>query len=588
MKQSFNSLKLLCVLCVLCVGGFSLDRDAFTFVNYDLHPLVTPATHGFSVNGRITLRNDSAFPQKNISLQISSTLDWKSISVNGKQVVYITQPYQSDIDHTGVVSEAVITVPAPIAPKQTVEVEVSYSGEIPPDSTRLTRIGTPEQVALKNDWDQISPGFTAVRGVGYVCWYPVSMEPANLSEGNRYFDVLGDWKQRNAGATMKLSLEVVGTGNSVGNGELTGTRAHSALSPDQPSTRENTFSFEPIGFYPPTFAVSDFTTLERPSIAISYIPGHRAAAEEFSLAAEKIEPVVTGWFGPERQKVRVIELADSNAMPFDSGSMVFTPLRTSDIKRVQVEVAHQLAHSCLPSGISRLWISEGLAQFAQALVRENQDGRKGALAWMNAFIPALVSAEEQSHPPQQNASAQASETPAGQSLVNATDPAYYSIKAMFVWWMLRDMVGDDALQRAVNAYYTTSDNQAAVMQRLVEAQSKKDLEWFFDDWVYRDRGLPDFKIDTAFARPLLSTSTKAPSVSVTVTVANLGNAGAEVPVIVHTDSGEMSDRVMVKAKSSAVVRIQVPSQPTSVTVNDGSVPEEVITNNTYKFTAAQK
>jgi len=126
------------------------------------------------------------------------------------------------------------------------------------------------------------------------------------------------------------------------------------------------------------------------------------------------------------------------------------------------------------------------------------------------------------------------------------------------------------------------------MQRLVEAQSKKDLEWFFDDWVYRDRGLPDFKIDTAFARPLLSTSTKAPSVSVTVTVANLGNAGAEVPVIVHTDSGEMSDRVMVKAKSSAVVRIQVPSQPTSVTVNDGSVPEEVITNNTYKFTAAQK
>ena len=33
------------------------------------------------------------------------------------------------------------------------------------------------------------------------------------------------------------------------------------------------------------------------------------------------------------------------------------------------------------------------------------------------------------------------------------------------------------------------------MQRLIEAElpEKRDLETFFDDWVYRDRGLPQLK-----------------------------------------------------------------------------------------------
>ncbi len=79
-----KSLKFLCVLCVLCVGCFGLDRNAFTFVNYDLHARVTPATQGFAADGRVILRNDSAAPQKNVSLQISSLLEWKSIRAAGK------------------------------------------------------------------------------------------------------------------------------------------------------------------------------------------------------------------------------------------------------------------------------------------------------------------------------------------------------------------------------------------------------------------------------------------------------------------------------------------------------------------------
>ena len=75
-------MKLLCVLCVLCGYAFAapvLDRNAFTFTNYDLDVRIEPDQQRLAVRGKITLRNDSGVPQKNLSLQISSTLNWVSI-----------------------------------------------------------------------------------------------------------------------------------------------------------------------------------------------------------------------------------------------------------------------------------------------------------------------------------------------------------------------------------------------------------------------------------------------------------------------------------------------------------------------------
>src|SRR5205823_755904 len=113
-------------------------------------------------------------PQKNIPLQISSSLDWRSIQLNGKPVQFVSQPYTSDIDHTGALSEAIVTLPDPVAPKATVELAVGYEGVIALDTARLTRIGVPEQAARHSDWDQISKPSTAVRGIGYVAWYPIA------------------------------------------------------------------------------------------------------------------------------------------------------------------------------------------------------------------------------------------------------------------------------------------------------------------------------------------------------------------------------------------------------------------------------
>ena len=116
------------------------------------------------------------------------------------------------------------------------------------------------------------------------------------------------------------------------------------------------------------------------------------------------------------------------------------------------------------------------------------------------------------------------------------------------------------------------------MQRLIQAQTQRDLEWFFDDWVYRDRGLPDFKVASAFAR-----QTSPEVYLLTITVDNLGAAGAEVPLTVKFAGGVVTKRLVVRGKSNAVIRVEVPKPPEEIVVNDGSVPESDMTNNVFKI-----
>jgi hypothetical protein len=121
------------------------------------------------------------------------------------------------------------------------------------------------------------------------------------------------------------------------------------------------------------------------------------------------------------------------------------------------------------------------------------------------------------------------------------------------------------------------------MPRLIAAQTQRDLEWFFDDWVYRDRGLPDFKVESAFSR-----KTMTGSFMLTITLDNLGTAGAEVPVIVKFAGGEIMRRLEVHAKNKTVIRVETPATPQEIVVNDGSVPESDMTNNTFKIEATDK
>lgn len=564
--------RILCVLCVLCGSAFSLglDRHAFTFTDYHLDVALDPPKAGISVSGFVTLRNDTAEPQKLAVLQISSTLDWKSITVGGKPVQYVSQPYVSDIDHTGALSEAIVTLPAPIAPQESVKVDIAYGGTIAQDATRLTRIGVPDKIATQSDWDRIADPYTFIRGIGYVTWYPIATEAQSLSDGNAVFREIGEWKRRETDSRMRVHLEVK---NASGDVVPNVSSIWECFHPQGASAPTGCVWTGRDGWSSPAFTLGTYDGLSKASLQIDYLPGHQPLAEDYSRVITTLIPFVSQWFGQPSQPVHIVELPWPDANPWESGVLFLTPLKQSLSEPLQLQLVHQLTHAALNS--PRPWIFEGAAQFAQALEREQQAGRRAAIEFMEAQTKPLLAAQQPDLPnaPGRN---EATTPRRREPLITTSDEVFYRLKAMRVWWMLRDMVGDAPLQRALHNYKAQDDRESAYIQRLIEAETLRKLEWFFDDWVYRDRGLPALRIDAVYPRPLV-----AGGYTLTITVENRGDAGAEVPVMVETAHGQVMRRLEVRGRDKAVVRIEVPEAPKRVVVNDGSVPELDRANNSF-------
>lgn len=569
-------MKFLCVLCVFCGSSFlaaALEREAYTIAKYDLAITLEPDQQRLGARGKITLRNDSGQPQKIVALQISSSLSWRSIRVDGKAVQFVSQPYVSDIDHTGALSEAIVTLPVEIKPKDSVELEIGYEGVIPLDATRLTRIGVPEGIAKHSSWDQISSSFTAVRGAGYVAWYPITTESADFSEGNSLFEVVDRWKAREVGSEFKAKVTMSRESDEGFPSMICspgGLRFIEAAGRAQLVSAE--CSGTRLGTITPTFATANYQDRSKPPFYLFSLPGHEAGASTYSNALEPAMKFVSAWFGKPTAPIAIADLADPNSAPFESGTLLMASMAAEDSKLAGTNLVHELVHSALPS--SRPWVYEGLAHFAEALYREEQGGREAALDLLGLHRAAFLDSEKE---------AAAAQKSAGQPLATTFDETYYRSKAAYVWWMLRDMIGDDALKQAIGKYRAEDDKDPKYVERLIESAAKRDLAWFFDDWVYQDRGLPDFRVQSVHPW-----TTEKGVQFITVTLENLGSAGAEVPFTILLEGGEITKRIEVRAKSTATTRIELLGAASEIRVNDGSVPESDLTNNVFPITVQQK
>lgn len=571
---------LLCALAAL--PAMALDRNAFTFTQYDLRVTLDPHQHGLAAEGTVELRNTSPLPQREVVLQISSSLRWLSVLSDGAEVEWLEQSYTSDIDHTGLLNEVIVKLEKPLAPGASLRLSVRYSGTVAKDATRLQRIGTPAEVARRSDWDEISDSFTALRGAGFVVWYPVSMEAANLSQGNELFERLRGWREREASSMLRVHISKVPPPE--------GDEAKSTFVANGSIGKTGVLLDEEFpGVEPVVVLLGDPSeTTDRPRVDAYYTAAHTNFARDYMAAAELVIPLLEAWFGTPQRKVVLVELTDPSALPYDTGAFYFVPMRSVPPAAAEVALTRPAVHAMLDS--PRPWIRDGLANFAQALVRERQTGRRAALAYLGQFGSALAVAEAQSHRTVASDGAAApgvesAELPSIglQPLITTSDELFFRTKSAYVWWMLRDRVGDRVLQSALAQYRATDDRNPAYMQRLIEKQlpAKHDLETFFDEWVYRDRGLPRLRVDSAYVRKTLRDQTVT-----AVTIQNLGEAGCEVPVTVRSVNGENSVRVLVPAKSKATVRVPLESTPSEAEVNDGSVPEEEHRDNVILVTAS--
>jgi hypothetical protein len=572
-----------CVGYGLASAAWALEREAFTIAKYDLQITLEPAQQRLGARGKITLRNDSAQPQRIVALQISSSLNWRSIRVDGKPVQFVSQPYISDIDHTGALSEAIVTLPVEIRPRDSVELEIGYEGVIPLDTTRLTRIGVPEEVAKHSSWDQISPSFTAVRGAGYVAWYPITTESADFSEGNSLFEVGDRWKAREAGSEFRVSFRFPQTSSEAA--PILLCDGHGGVSAEFGRSQAVTSdcAWSPLGTVTPTFAMAEYAIGSKAPLKVFNLPGHESGAATYSNALDPAMKFVSRWVGAPSAPVAIADLADPNSAPFESGTLLLVSLAAEDSKLAGINLVHELVHSALPS--SRPWVYEGLAHFAEAMYRQEQGGRQAALDLLGLHRAAFLDSEKEVSAALQRSVAQKSgeqkvvaQKSVGEPLSATFDETYYRSKAAYVWWMLRDMVGDDALKQAIRKYRGEDDKDPKYVEQLIEATAKRDLGWFFDDWVYQDRGLPDFHVQSVHPW-----QTEKGVLFITITLENLGNAGAEVPFTIFFEGGEITKRIEVGAKAAATTRVELPRTASEIVVNDGSVPESDLTNSVFKI-----
>ena len=295
------------------------------------------------------------------------------------------------------------------------------------------------------------------------------------------------------------------------------------------------------------------------------------------------------WLGP--QPLSSLAILDHSGQPFEDGPFLVAPLSALAAPDAAPALTHSLTHAWVQTG--RPWMDEGLAQFFVLLGVERSQGRETATAQLEALLEPLTLAEP--------ALAAGKTAPVGQPLPSASSEFYYRRKAAAVWWMLRDIAGEDALKQSLQAWRVqpaatasaqawtqSAESDAVRFETVLEKTSGKDLRWFFDDWVLHDRGLPDLTLVDVTPRELPAATGKSSGWLVAVTVRNDGAAVADVPLVIRAGSYSTTQRMRVPGFGSTTTRVVVEAPPTEVAVNDGSTPEQRTSTHTREIVLHSK
>jgi len=312
-----------------------------------------------------------------------------------------------------------------------------------------------------------------------------------------------------------------------------------------------------LGFAVPSLFVASRTLSESNGVRLYAREENMTNAQGIMTAVSIVKPLVEQWLGAKQKKpLTVVDLPEPEDAAYEQGGVLFTSIASDPPEKLADSMSHALAHAYFQS--PRGWLNEGVPSFIGTLWIEHIHDRNLALETLEASRGALAFAEPGTPG-----------TGPGQDLLHASDAVFYRTKAAYVFWMLRDIAGDKPLASALQAYNAAEDTSPEYFEHLVERASGKDLKWFFDSWVYRDRGLPDLSIAGVYTSP----GAHEGEYLVAIDLSNDGFAEAEVPITVRSRENTVTERVRLPGKAKTVHRILTQGEPELVIVNDGAVPE---------------
>lgn len=572
------------------------ERNAPLFTAYDLDLHLNPAKAGLTARARLTVRNSGTEPLTRLAMQISSTLVWTSIELESPTGIaplpFVQHRINTDNDHTGVAREVVITLPQPLAPGAQLDLIALYSGTVPLSGERLERIGAPVADATAADWDVISETGTWLRGYGNVLWYPTASAPQFLGDGARLFNSVGLTKLHEETAAIRLRLTIAYKGEPPDAVYFCGQRklltivneGNDLPVTESPGVATAEFPTRALGFRTPSLFVTDRPPTVTDGALLSAVTDQFGVLNQYAAGAAKVQPLLIDWLGTS--PLEPLSILDHDGQPFEDNALLVAPMHGGEPLELAPVLVHTLAHAWFRS--SHVWLDEGVAQFLSLLWIEQTSDLNAVLAKLQSDAATLALAEPElpdhksaaakpAGPASPAAPAQASTQASdeGQSLIDAHSEVYYRTKAAAVLWMLRSIAGDDALKKTLTLYRESpaKDADPEEFEHLLEQQSHSDLRWFFEDWVYHDRSLPDLSIVNVATRQIPDSSKVEGGWLIAVDVRNDGDAVAEVPVTVRSGSLTATEKLRIPGRSNAATRILFQGTPDEVLVNDGTVPE---------------
>lgn len=307
-------------------------------------------------------------------------------------------------------------------------------------------------------------------------------------------------------ATSEQYLTVPATDTAIANGELLDTRDNG----DGTKTWHYKISV-PHAIYVTSFIAGEYVKIEGKynDTPLSYYvyPGEEhlvPLAFGKTAAMMEIFEKMTGVKFPfnKYDQTMVAQFDFAGMENITATTLADSELYGAELKgmRPQVEdlVSHELAHSWFGNLVtcktwSQLWLNEGFASYMEAVFREQTAGRK-------TYLDKIRDDRERVFSDEQNGSRQ-------HPLVNSIavpdndlfDATTYQ-KGSVVIYMLRETVGDEAFWKAVNLYLTRhkfGSVETDDLQDAMEDAYGKDLDWFFNQWVY-GAGYPELRVKSSY------------------------------------------------------------------------------------------